>query len=127
MVAISCLIVIKNPAAIIGVCVLLGFGLIITLVYMPAFFNALKFRKKYKNIIENGTKVQGYIVDYSIKTSTFTGRHRQDYSVSVTYIDPYTRKQKQVSTPALTFNPIQDLGDTSCTVYILNESFCVQS
>lgn len=125
MVAVSCILVFINSAELIGIYILLGFGGVMTIIYIPSLIKTLKIRKEYKNIIVNGIKIQGRIVNYSIDTYSFTGENIRNYSVVVTYIDPCTGNEKQISTPPLSFDPIKSLGDTSCSVYILNGLYYV--
>lgn len=106
---------------LIGIYISFGFCGVMTLIYTPSLLSTLRFKKKCKNIVMNGTKVQGCIVDYSINRIG----DEFDYSVIVTYLDPYTGKEKNIWTPALSFNPIMSLGDKSCSVYILNELYYV--
>ncbi len=121
MVAVSCLLVIVNSALLLGIFVLLGFGLLMTIIYIPTLIKALNVRKANRNIMANGIKLQGRIVNYSI------GTHMRDriYSVTVSYIDPYTCKEKQISTPPLSFDPVTALGSDRCSVYVFNDSYYV--
>lgn len=121
MVAVSCLLVIVNSASLLGIFVLLGFGLFMTIIYIPTLIKTLNVRKANKNIMVNGIKLKGRIVNYSI------GTHMRDriYSVIVSYIDPYTCKEKQISTPPLSFDPVTALGSDLCSVYVLNDLYYV--
>ncbi len=125
MVIVSCLLVAKDSSDIRGVYVFLGFGGFITLIYIPTLLSTLKFRNKCKCIMDNGTKVQGRIVDYSMDTYSSVNGHERDYSLVVNYLDPYTGEEKSIVTPALAFDPIKSLGTTSCSVYILNDMYYV--
>lgn len=113
-----------------GSCALLGFGLIITLIYMPTYISVKKNIRNIESLKLNGKKAKGRIIDYSANNyrmgSTTNGyEYYTDYYVTVSYFDEFLNKENTITTPKLTFNPQSDLGAFNCTVYYSEKQYYV--
>ena len=89
-----------------------------------------KIRKELINIKEKGTKVEGTLIKFNKYTTTFRSvdrgtEHRNHYTVTVEYINPYTNERLQYETPKLSFDAHHSLGSKKCSVYILNDKIYV--
>jgi hypothetical protein len=125
IIGISVIMCIEKSVSNISINILIGFGLILSLIYFPTYKRCKKRSQEYQEIKEKGQKVQGTIIDYSATTTKSGDSYTWHYTVTVSYIDPYTKQEKTYVTPDLTFNPIQSLGSKLCSVYVLNEKIYV--
>lgn len=125
MVIVSIFLCIRSNTEEISIYVLLGFGILMTLFYLPTYNKTKKIVKINNEIKEKGQRIPGEIIDYSSDVTRSGDSHNWHYTVTVKYTDPYTKQQKTYTTPDLNFNPIQSLGSKTCTVYILNEQIYV--
>lgn len=125
MVIVSIFLCIRSNTEEISIYVLLGFGILMTLFYLPTYSKTKKIVKINNEIKEKGQRIPGEIIDYSSDVTRSGDSHNWHYTVTVKYTDPYTKQEKTYTTPDLNFNPIQSLGSKTCTVYILNEQIYV--
>ncbi len=125
IIGISVIMCIKKSSPNISVGILIGFGLLMSMIYLPTYKRCKKASQEHNEIKEKGQKVQGTIIDYSATTTKSGDSYTWHYTVTVSYIDPYTKQEKTYVTPDLTFNPIQSLGSKLCSVYVLNEKIYV--
>lgn len=125
MVLISIIMCLKLEADSSSRYILLGFGVFISLIYLPTYIKTKKIVNNYNEIKENGQKAQGEIVSYSSKVIRIGDNHTWHYTVTVKYNDPYTKQEKIYTTPDLNFDPVHSLGSKTCTVYVLNEQVYV--
>lgn len=116
---------IRSNAEEISIYALLGFGILMTLIYLPTYNKTKKIVKNNNEIKEKGQRITGEIIDYSSNVTRSGDSHDWHYTVTVKYTDPYTKQEKTYTTPDLNFNPIQSLGSKTCTVYVLNEQIYV--
>ena len=125
MVIVSIFLCIRSNTEEISIYVLLGFGILMTLFYLPTYNKTKKIVKINNEIKEKGQRIPGEIIDYSSDVTRSGDSHNWHYTVTVKYTDPYTKQEKTYTTPDLNFNPIQSLGSKTCTVYVLNEQIYV--
>lgn len=125
MVIVSIFMCIRSNTEEISIYVLLGFGMLMTLFYLPTYNKTKKIVKNNNEIKEKGQRIPGEIIDYSSNVTRSGDSHDWHYTVTVKYTDPYTKQEKTYTTPDLNFNPIQSLGSKTCTVYVLNEQIYV--
>lgn len=121
MVLISIIMCSKLEAASFSIYILLGFGALMSLIYLPTYIKTKKIVNNYNEIKEKGQKALGEIVSYSSKVTGIGDHYTWHYTVTVKYNDPYTKQEKIYTTPDLNFNPIHTLGSKTCTVCVLNE------
>lgn len=93
----------------------------------PFFLINLKYVLNYNHnlkIMRYGQRLDGYIVDLDYKISY--GKHvRVYYYLIVKYFNPYTNQEMLYMTPKVNFDPIEDLGERRCSVYITNNEIYV--
>ena len=110
--------------------ILIGFGLLITLIYIPTYIEVRKNLKNIDLLKIKGKKAKGIIKEYSSTHyrlgSTTNGYERYfDYYVSVSYFDEILNRENTITTPKLSFNPQSDLGSFDCTVYYSDSEYYV--
>lgn len=79
------------------------------------------YKEYYNDIKKVGIKVIGHIDDYSFDYY----KNKIRYKLTISYINPNTNKNCIYITPILNFNPIKDLGNKICSVYIYEDQVYV--
>lgn len=81
--------------------------------------------KRNLNIKQFGQRFEGYIVDLDHEVIQGSRTTRIYYYLWVKYFNPYTQQEVLYKTPRIGFNPIDDLGDRRCSVYIYGNDIYV--
>lgn len=112
-----------------GFCAFFGFGLLLTLVYIPTYKSDKKIQNDILKLKSSGKIAKGKIINYSFDNHRrgSSGDYTYDtyYYITVTYFDEILNKENTITTPNLTFNPQSDLGSFDCTVYYSDKEYYV--
>ena len=100
------------------------FILIMFLVLFVIFYNGVKKYKHNLEIKRIGQRIDAYIMDFEYKVRH--GKHiRVEYFLIIKYFNPYYNQEMVYKTPQVNFDPVDDLGDRRCSVYITNTDIYV--
>lgn len=106
--------VVKMIAGILGVAFILT--ILASIVFAIMYLVNRKANKKYKEIKQNGTKVEGEIIGWGCDVSGGL-EVSITYWLYISYLD-LSGNQRVFRTPSVNFNPKITLGSTKCSVYL---------